>query len=205
MRRVKQTTLVPAAPVPATLVPATLVLATLVLATLVLVGGAARGDQSNARLDDLFMRLGEAESLAEAQGVERRIWRIWHAHDDERVAAAMADGQAALADDDRKGALAAFDHAVKLAPNFAEAWNARATVNFLMGNYRRSLADIRRVLALEPRHFGALAGRGLCWLALERPGRALAAFEASLDLHPHQPGTRARARQVRKRLQDSAI
>lgn len=179
--------------------------AILVLTILLTATTAGLADQTDPRLDKLFALLGDAESLVEAQAVERRVWRIWHEHDDERVAAAMADGQAALADDDRKGALAAFDHAVKLAPNFAEAWNARATVNYLMGNYRRSLADIRRVLALEPRHFGALAGRGLCWLALEEPERALAAFEASLDVHPHQPGTRARAKRLRRQLEDSAI
>lgn len=168
-------------------------------------GGAASADQTDPRLDGLFAALAGAETQEGAQRLETRIWRIWHQHPNERVAAAMADGQAALADDDRRGALAAFDHAVKLAPNFAEAWNARATVHYLLGNYKRSLADIRRVLVLEPRHFGALAGRGLCWLKLDRPGRALEAFEASLAVHPFQPGTRERAEQLRRELEESAI
>lgn len=167
--------------------------------------GAARADQTDPRLDRLFARLDAAESTREAQRIERRIWRIWHAHEDEKVQAVMSRGQFYLGRGDRAAALAAFDQAVRLAPDFAEAWNARATLHYLLGDYRRSLADIREVLKLEPRHFGALAGRGLCWLALDKPRKALAAFKASLAVHPHQPGTQARVEQLKDRLGERDI
>jgi tetratricopeptide (TPR) repeat protein len=73
-------------------------------------------------------------------------------------------------------------------------------VNYQMGNYQRSLADIRRTLTLEPRHFGALSGRGLCYLALDRPEQALEAFQASLEIHPYQPGVKAKARELKADL-----
>ncbi|RDD63428.1 tetratricopeptide repeat protein [Ferruginivarius sediminum] len=174
-------------------------------ALLTLSASGAAADQNDPRLDTLFRQLGKVDTLFEAQRAEQRIWRIWHKHDDDKVTAAMATGQAALSEQNRKAALSSFDRAVKLAPNFAEAWNARATVNYLLGNYERSLADIRRVLALEPRHFGALSGRGLCLIALEKPRQALDAFEQSLKVHPFQPGTRQRAEQLRKLLDENAI
>ena len=85
-------------------------------------------------------------------------------------------------------------------PEFAEAWNKRATVLYLMGDYQRSVADVEQTLALEPRHFGALAGLGLINLALDREVAALRAFEAALNIHPQQPGLRAKIKELRTRL-----
>lgn len=167
--------------------------------------GALHADQTDPRLEQLFARLSEVDSRAEAQHLERRIWRIWHAHEDEKVQSVMSRGQFYLRRGNREQALAAFDQAVRIAPNFAEAWNARATLHFMVGNYRRSLGDIRRALHLEPRHFGALAGKGLCHMALGEPREAMAAFERSLAIHPKQPGTEARLERLRKELQERDI
>ncbi|MEQ8394810.1 tetratricopeptide repeat protein [Thalassobaculum sp.] len=103
------------------------------------------------------------------------------------MSGAMARGLRAMREADHATALAAFDTAVRLAPEFAEAWNKRATVHFLRGDYTRSIADVRRTLALEPRHFGALSGLGMINLRLDRKEDALRAFEAALDLHPYLP------------------
>lgn len=162
--------------------------------------GPAGADQTDPRLDALFERLQAAESRREARPIEQRIWRIWHMHDEEEVLAVMSRGRFYLRQERLERARGAFDQAIELAPEFAEAWNARATVNYMLGNYRESLADIERVLELEPRHFGALSGRGLCWEALDKPEKALTAFEAALEVHPRQPGTRARVRELRDEL-----
>jgi len=167
--------------------------------------GAAHADQTDPRLDGLFDKLAEAETHAEGDRLAERIWSIWYEHDDETVDEAMTRGQRAMANLQLAAALAAFDQAVRLDPEYAEAWNKRATIHFMLGNYKRSLEDIERVLELEPRHFGALSGRGLCHMKLGNPRKALDAMKKSLAIHPRQPGTRARADRLRERLDERDI
>ena len=81
-------------------------------------------------------------------------------------------------------AMPVLDDIVARAPNWAEGWNKRATVLYLMGEHDRSLADIDRVLALEPRHFGALAGLGLIRIEKGETREALAAFRRALAVNP---------------------
>jgi tetratricopeptide (TPR) repeat protein len=169
--------------------------------------GAAQpvwADQRDPRLDKLFEKLDEVDK-AEGRQLVQKIWSIWYEHDDEAVSRAMRDGQNALRAGEPGVALAMFDQAARLAPQYAEAWNARATVHYMLGNYKKSLSDIERVLDLEPRHFGALAGRGLCHTALGNKDKALDAFEASLDVNPHQPGTQRRAKKLREALEGQGI
>ena len=89
---------------------------------------------------------------------------------------------------------------VAIAPGFAEGWNKRATVHYLLGNYDKSLTDIAETLALEPRHFGALSGRGLVYMALEEEELALDSFEAALEVYPLAHGARHNADALRDRL-----
>lgn len=157
-------------------------------------------DQDDPRLNALFERLENAGGRGQAQAIATRIWSIWFQHADGYVEALLRQGREAMRDDDLQGALIAFDAAVRKAPGYAEAWNARATANYQLGNTQRSLADIRRTLTLEPRHFGALSGRGLCYLQLDQPEKALKAFQASLDVHPYQPGVKAKVRALKAEL-----
>src|SRR3546814_18294378 len=117
------------------------------------------------------MRLLEAPVPGEAQQIEGEIWHIWMQSDDGAINGLMRDGVAALSRRDYSHALAKFDQMVVIAPGFAEGWNKRATVHYLLGNYGESLADIAETLALEPRHFGALSGRGLVYLRLRSEER----------------------------------
>ena len=161
---------------------------------------AAGADQTDPRLDGLFAQLAGNLSPAEARLIENQIWQIWYGYegDNEEIDRWMAMGQVA----NRSGYLdlahTFYTQIVEADPNFAEGWNRRATVNYLLGAHEESLADIDRTLALEPRHFGALAGQGLVYLALNEPERALAAFEAALAVNPHLPGARANAEALRE-------
>ncbi len=170
------------------------------LVALALVWSAtATADQNDPRLDDLFALLAGNLTAAEARQVESQIWQIWYGYDgdNEEVDRLMAMGQFA----NRSGfidlAYTFYSRVVEADPEFAEGWNRRATVNYLRGALEESLADIEQTLALEPRHFGALAGRGLVYLALNEPELALAAFEAALEVNPHLSGARANAETLR--------
>ena len=88
----------------------------------------------------------------------------------------MMDGQDAAMRGMLEFAEERYGRAIALDPGYAEAWNRRATIRFMLGDYVGSIADIREVLAREPRHFGALSGLGLCLMALDRPQEALEAF-----------------------------
>ena len=168
-------------------------------------GAPATADQNDPRLDGLFERLQTVSDPAEAHAVEQLIWRVWLEADDGAVDRLMTQGLRAMQEQRYAAALQAFDLLVEQAPDFAEGWNKRATVHFLMGDWNASVRDIQRTLALEPRHFGALFGLGMIYDALEQPEAALRSFEATLALNPHSASTRQRIEQLRRQLRGSPI
>jgi tetratricopeptide (TPR) repeat protein len=117
----------------------------------------------------------------------------------------MARAGEAIARRDYLAARESLDALVRRAPDFAEAWNRRATLNFLIGDYRASVDDIQATLRLEPRHFGALSGLGLIYLAIDRPEAAARSFEAALAVHPHLPGARAHVDMLKGRIEGEPL
>jgi tetratricopeptide (TPR) repeat protein len=91
----------------------------------------------------------------------------------------------AMDDENYPLALDFLDRITTLEPQYAEGWNKRATVFFLTDQYGKAIADLERVLALEPRHFGALAGLGQILREVGDTDNALAAFRAALEVDPH--------------------
>ena len=177
----------------------------LVLALFALGAAPSGADQKDPRLDKLFAQLKAATTLEESQPVEAKIWEIWTESGDQNVDALMAIGNSALNDEDYGQAYRAFGRVVQLAPNFAEGWNKRATVLYLMGRYEDSIKDIDKTLALEPRHFGALSGLGLCNAQLDREKEALDAFEKALAINPNMPGIKLDADEMKKQLGNKSI
>lgn len=174
---------------------------------LALAAGAASpapGSQDDPRLGGLFERLKAAPNAQEARAAERRIWEIWTHSEHEQANALMRRGLRQMAAGELDAALAAFHRVVEIAPDFAEGWNKRATVHYLKGNLARSMRDIQRTLALEPRHFGALSGMGLIFLQRGDEAGALDAFEAVLEVHPHARGVRDRVETLRARVRGSS-
>ncbi|WP_049768133.1 tetratricopeptide repeat protein [Methylocella silvestris] len=139
-------------------------------------------------LDDLFKRLGVAAEPQEAQLYAAAIQRIWMQTPSDTAALIMQRAMASVEAKNYTQALTLLDRLVAIAPAWAEAWNERATVRFMSEDADGAMADIDKVLRLEPRHFGALMGMGVI---LQRAGldkRALEAFEKALAVYPAQPG-----------------
>ncbi len=161
--------------------------------------------QNDPRLNELFEGLHAAPSEDEARPFEEAIWQAWLLSGNGAVDAQMLRGLSALGQGQNAAALEAFTRATEMQPDFAEAWNKRATVNYILGRYDDSVADIEKTLALEPRHFGALSGLGLINLALGREREALEAFEAALRIHPYLPGADTQIRDLREKVRGRGI
>ncbi|MEX0852102.1 MAG: tetratricopeptide repeat protein [Bauldia sp.] len=171
-----------------------------VLVSLVGFADPVLADQTDPRLGPLFEQLRTASEPAAAVSIEEQIWAIWLETADQAVDALMENGIDAMNRGDYRAALEVFDQVVTLAPDFAEGWNKRATVHYILNNLDRSLADIVATLNLEPRHFGALSGRGLVFVKLRDLERALSAFEEALEVSPQMPGARANVEAIRQVL-----
>ena len=176
------------------------VLAGIVLAASLAGPVNAVADQQDPRLGDLFMSLAGAPNLGQALRIESTIWQIWLDGGQPALNEKMNRGIAAMNANRLGDAAERFSELIAAEPSFAEAWNKRATVYYLMDRFEDSVRDIERTLALEPRHFGAISGMGLIFLERGDEVGALDAFEKVLEIHPHARGARFYVEQLRDRL-----
>jgi Flp pilus assembly protein TadD len=170
-----------------------------------LFSAGVNADQNDPRLEDLFERLQSANDVTEAAPVEELIWQIWFEHSDAAINNRMQIGVQQMNNNSLSAALATFDQLVVDAPDFAEAWNRRATLHFLLGNYKESEADIVKTLQLEPFHFGALSGRGLVLLSQGQYEAARNAFSRALEVNPNMPEVKNNIDEINRYLQGSTI
>lgn len=175
------------------------------LVWLIVASVTATAGQDDVRLDGLFEILLTTEDSQQAQRAESQIWQIWSDSGRDDINALMTKGITAMNKRKFDTALEAFDEIVQLAPGFAEGWNKRATVYYLRDELAESVEDIRRTLALEPRHFGAISGMGLIFLERGDEAGALRAFESVLAINPHARGARLRAEYLRAKLRGNTI
>ncbi|MDA0229170.1 MAG: tetratricopeptide repeat protein [Proteobacteria bacterium] len=181
------------------------VIALIGLTVALMVGRMSMAAQDDPRLNELFAELKSAQTMSDVVGIEAQIWHLWSLSNDAAIDRILGSGIAAMDQGQFDAALTSFNTVIEMRPDFAEGWNKRATLYFLTGEYERSIADVERTLALEPRHFGALSGLGLINLALERPGKAMAAFEAALAVHPHMQHAKSMIERLRPILERSTI
>lgn len=142
-------------------------------------------DNGNAaRLDELFGRLRRTADPRVAEPIADGIWAQWFRSGSASIDLMMMWANQAMRDQRHAMALDFLDQVIVRAPDYAEGWNRRATLHFTMNNYAKSMTDIQKVLALEPRHFGALSGMATI---LEQTGNKTAALEAwrrALEVYP---------------------
>jgi tetratricopeptide (TPR) repeat protein len=136
-------------------------------------------------LDTLFNALKIAPDESSAKAIEDRIWAIWISSGSDTCNLLMSRVKDATDDRDYDLAIKLLDAIVTIKPDYVEAWNRRATLRYIKHDYGLALADIREVLAREPRHFGALAGLGLILQDIGDDKHALQAYQAALAIDPH--------------------
>lgn len=139
------------------------------------------------QLEALFDQLSGSD-LETSEVLQEQIFRLWRRSGSDSMDLLLRRGTEAMDGGDYEKALLFFDDLVRLAPDFAEGWNQRATAHFLLGNYGHSMRDIEHALALEPRHFVAMAGLGLILDRIGNKAGALQVYRRALELHPHMPG-----------------
>ena len=129
------------------------------------------------------------ESIREA--AEQALWIVWSRSGNAQVDKLFAQGLEEMNGGRFDDGIATFTRVIELAPEFAEGWNKRATLYFITGDYRRSLADCEQVMKRNPAHFGALAGYGQIYLRLDDPERALEYFKRALAVNPNMGSVEA--------------
>jgi len=134
------------------------------------------------------LRGGDPARIAQA---EAALWAMWCRSGRPEHDALLAEGVTALERRDFDGALAILTRLVEAAPDWAEAWNKRATARYLARDFAGAIQDCEATLARKPHHFGALSGQGLCHLALEQFAPAAALFRRALAVHPALGAVRA--------------
>jgi tetratricopeptide (TPR) repeat protein len=165
----------------------------------------ASADQRDPNLPTLFKFLKAAQHSDQAGLVEDKIWEIWSMTGDSKLDRLMIASSEAMQRGDYAAALQDVDRILTARPDFAEGWNKRATVYYLMGDYEKAIADIDRTLELEPRHFGALSGLGLSNLKLGRDEAAADAFRRLLSIDPLYPNAKRNLKMAQDALAKNSI
>ena len=141
-------------------------------------------DERNTQLNTLFNELKINNNFSSSE-IEKKIWKIWSTHPaDQKLTQMLVQGSDLMNRKMFNEALIIFDQVIDLDPEWAEAWNKRATVLYLVGEYQKSQNDIDQVLKLEKRHFGALAGQGLVNIELKNYEKAIKSYKKAKKIYP---------------------
>ena len=148
----------------------------------------AQNAGSGTVLDTLFSKLKDATDPVAIQSLEAAIWEQWTMVPDLKQREMMLRGMAEMQQREFRASVETYTRLIEVAPELSEAWNKRATVHWLMGNFPASLADICETVKREPRHFGAYSGLGMIRAEMGENARAVAAFELARKWNPHIVG-----------------
>ena len=157
------------------------------------------GIGSMADADHVLALLGDADPDVR-DAAATAVWQIWSRSGDPEIDRLFALGIEQMRRSALRDALGTFDDIIQQKPSFAEGWNKRATILFLLGENQRSLQDCDQVLERNPRHFGALSGAGQIHLRLGNLRRALALFQRAVDVNPNLDGLRRLIPLIEERL-----
>jgi tetratricopeptide (TPR) repeat protein len=163
-----------------------------------------------AKLADMQVMPALVQALRDDDGRVRAVaqnvmWTIWLRSGDDQINTLMAKGIRLMEAEQYPEAVEVFDQIIARAPKFAEGYNKRATVYYLMLEFEKSIADIHQTLELNPVHFGALSGMGLCYLGLVEPRQALEWFERAVAVNPNMDTIQSYIQQIREFLRNQTL
>ena len=166
----------------------------------------ADSQDRDINLNQLFDQLKKSSNASLAFEIEMKIWNIWSTHPtQEKLTKSLAKGSDLMSKGEWEKSYKVFSTIIDVAPNWAEGWNKRATVLYLMGRYQDSLNDIDEVLKRESRHFGALSGQGLVHIEMKNYEKAIKSYESVQKIYPSINSAKVMIPQLKKLIKDKAI
>ena len=151
---------------------------------LFIIPNISMANERDIRLDKLFDELKNLNSKLTSE-TEQQIWKIWSTHPtNKELTVKLEEGSSLVRVNEFLKAIEIFTEVIDKDPKWAEAWNKRATVLYLIGDYQASQNDINKVLSLEKRHFGALAGQGLVNIQLKNYEKAIESYKKAQEIYP---------------------
>ena len=157
------------------------------------------------QLNNLFAELQHAESPSQASEIEQKIRDLWYQGPNDKAHEQMVAGIHAMEQGDLDRALSLYNDLIRHEPNFAEAWNKRATIYWLLGDIPESLADIDKTIELEPRHFGALSGLGMILIQQNQYLPALNVYQQLLAINPQSESNQKNLQLIKQILREQMI
>tara|TARA_B100000073_G_C23597629_1_gene519055 strand:+ start:196 stop:744 length:549 start_codon:yes stop_codon:yes gene_type:complete len=179
----------------------------LIIISLIILGNFTNlfADERKLELNRLFNDL-KINNSSLSHEVEQKIWKLWSTHPNDKNLTEMLDEGSDLVNNQKLNeAIIVFSKVIELDPNWAEAWNKRATVLYLIGEYQKSQNDIDKVLELEERHFGALAGQGLVNIQLKNYEKAIMSYQKAKKIYPTMKSPDLMIKQLEKLIKKQSI
>ena len=162
-------------------------------------------NERDAQLDKLFNELKKNISSS-SHIIVQQIWTLWSTHPtDQKLTSILDEGSRLVQDQKLNRAIEVFTEVIELDPNWAEAWNKRATVFYMVGEFQKSQDDIDKVLELEERHFGALAGQGMVNIQLKNYEKAILSYEKAQEIYPAMQSPKIMIKQIQELINQELI
>jgi len=162
-------------------------------------------NERNLELDKLFIDLKNNDPTL-SKNIELKIWDLWSTHPtDDKLTSILNEGSRLMQDKDLFRAISVFTEVIEMDPTWAEAWNKRATVYYMIGEFEKSQNDIDRVLNLEKRHFGALAGQGLVNIQLKNYEKAILSYQMAEKIYPSMRSPKIMIKQIQDLIKRDSI
>jgi len=156
-------------------------------------------------LDKLFLELKKNIPSLSSR-IAQQIWMLWSTHPtDQKLTSILDEGSRLVQDRQLNRAIDVFTEAIELDPTWAEAWNKRATVFYMVGEFQKSQDDIDKVLELEERHFGALAGQGMVNIKLKNYDKAKRSYQKAQEIYPALESPKVMIEQIEELIKRQSI
>ena len=164
-----------------------------------------KADNLEKQIDRLFNDL-KIENASTSYQIEQKIWKLWSTHPyNEKLTKMLNEGSNLVNKQKFEEAIVIFSKVIDLDPEWAEAWNKRATVYYMVGDFQKSQDDINKVLELEDRHFGALAGQGLVNIQLENYEKAIMSYEKAQQIYPTMKSPTIMIERIKELIKQQSI